>query len=155
MKKLSFTGVLLALCLWLPTASAQTSQLDDALEAYETGHYRQALVLAHLAGQAGNARAMELAATMLWHGAQLYGDDVPGDRAEAIRLFRAAVALDRNGQLNAAPYYLALLARAPARAAATQLDATVSASPAADASVPASKRTTVGVQTGQGADVQR
>ena len=155
MKKLSFTGVLLALCLWLPTASAQTSQLDDALEAYETGHYRQALVLAHLAGQAGNARAMELAATMLWHGAQLYGDDVPGDRAEAIRLFRAAVALDRDGQLNAAPYYLALLARAQARAAATQLDATVSASPAADASVPASKRTTVGVQTGQGAEVQR
>ena len=163
MKKLSFTGVLLALCLWLPSASAQTSQLDDALQAYETGHYRQALVLAHLAGQAGNARAMELAATMLWHGTRLYGDDVPGDRAEAIRLFRAAVALDRDGQLNAAPYYLALLARAPARAAATQLDATasatpsptMSATPAADASVPASKRTTVGVQTGQGAAVQR
>ena len=155
MKKLSFTGVLLALCLWLPTASAQTSQLNDALEAYETGHYRQALVLARLAGQAGNARALELAGTMQWHGARLYGVEVPGDRAEATRLFRAAIALDRDGQLNAAPYYLALLARAQARAAATQLDATVSASPAADASVPASKRTTVGVQTGQGAEVQR
>jgi len=140
MKNLSLTGVLLALCLWLPSASAQTSQLDDALEAYETGHYRQALVLARLAGQVGNVRALELAATMQWHGARLYGADVPGDQAEAIRLFRAAMALDRDGQLNAAPYYLALLARAQARAAATTSPKTPAAMPAADASLPANNR---------------
>lgn len=137
MKNLSFIGVLLALCLWLPTASAQTSQLDDALEAYETGHYRQALVLSRLAGQAGNARALELAATMLWHGTRLYGDDLLVDRAEAIRLFRAAVALDRDGQLNAAPYYLALLARIQATPTA--------ATATADAPLPANKRTTLGL----------
>ena len=114
-------GLLSALCLWLPGAWAQTHRLDDVLEAYERGHYRQALELARQAGQAGNARALELAGSMQWHGSRLYGSQVPGDRAEATRLFRAAVALDRDGQLNAARFYLALAGRAKAANLSAQL----------------------------------
>lgn len=130
-------GLLSALCLWLPSAWAQTHRLDDVLEAYERGHYRQALELARQAGQAGNARALELAATMQWHGSRLYGIQVPGDRAEATRLFRAAVALDRDGQLSAARFYLALARRAHA----TPIAAAPAIPVGMPTSVPASKRT--------------
>ena len=126
-------GLLSALCLWLPSAWAQTHRLDDVLEAYERGHYRQALELAHQAGLAGNARALELAATMQWHGSRLYGIQVPGDRAEATRLFRAAVALDQDGQLNAARFYLALAGRAHATP--------ITGAPVTPAGLPASKHT--------------
>lgn len=117
-KHLPFWATLLALSLSMPVASAQTDSLDDALEAYERGHYRQALDLARRAGQAGSARALELAASMQWHGARLYGVAVPGDRGEAVRLFGAAVALDRDRQLSVAPFYLALAARASATSTA-------------------------------------
>ena len=130
-------GLLSALCLWLPGAWAQTHRLDDALEAYERGHYRQALELARQAGQAGNARALELAGSMQWLGSRLYGIQVPGDRAEATRLFRAAVALDRDGQLNAARFYLALAGRAHA----TPIAATPAIPAGVPTNVPASKRT--------------
>ena len=108
----SFLSGVLALSVSLAAASAHADQLDDAMEAYEHGHYGQALDLARRAGQDGNARALELAASMQWHGARLYGTSVPGDRAEAVSLFKAAVAADRGEQLIAAPYYLAQWSRA-------------------------------------------
>lgn len=134
-------GLLSALCLWLPSAWAQTHRLDDALEAYERGHYRQALELARQAGQAGNARALELAGSMQWLGSRLYGIQVPGDRTEATRLFRAAVALDRDGQLSAARFYLALAGRAHATPIATPLAAAPVAQAGVPTNGPTSKRT--------------
>lgn len=79
-----------ALVVLSPAASAQSDLWNRAAAEYEVQHFAQALSLYEELARGGNARAAEMAGTMLLCGAALYGKDVPQDRARAAALLKVA-----------------------------------------------------------------
>lgn len=86
---------IILLILGSPSVTWGGGAVDAAMQAYDKGHYAEALKRFETAAQGGDARAQEVLGFMYLNGKALYGDAIPWDRQRAIYWFRKAAQQQR------------------------------------------------------------
>lgn len=87
-------GLSLALVALLAMSPAQAASpsYDRGLEAAADYHYAESLTHFRAAAEAGDAEAQRTLGLMLLYGSQLYGAEIPGNFAQAVRWLQSAAA---------------------------------------------------------------
>lgn len=91
----AFAFFIASLLFGAPSVTWGAGTADAALEAYENGHYAEALKRFETAARGGDARAQEVLGFMYLNGKALYGDAIPWDRERAVYWFRKAAQQQR------------------------------------------------------------